>query len=70
MWITLKGRSFAASIYGVPHNYPEGDTIPNNNFNGQFCVHFVNSKLHTSGNVDRDHQRAINEAYNAAPSRK
>lgn len=70
VWITLKGRSFAASIYGVPHNYPEGDTIPNNNFNGQFCVHFVNSKLHTSGNVDRDHQRAINEAYNAAPSRK
>ena len=70
VWITLKGRSFAASIYGVPHNYPDGDTIANNNFNGQFCVHFVNSRLHSGGNVDKDHQKAINDAYNAAPSRK
>ena len=70
VWITLKGRSFAASIYGVPHNYPEGDTIPDNNFNGQFCVHFVASRLHTGGNVDADHQRAINEAYNAATQKK
>ncbi|MGI6694738.1 MAG: peptidoglycan-binding protein [Christensenellales bacterium] len=70
VWITLKGRSFAASIYGIPHNYPEGDTIPDNKFNGQFCVHFVNSRLHTGGKVDKDHQKAINEAYNAAPSRK
>jgi len=70
VWITLKGRSFAASIYGVPHNYPDGDTIADNNFNGQFCVHFVNSLLHTSGKVDSDHQKAINEAYNAAPVKK
>lgn len=70
VWITLKGRSFAASIYGVPHNYPKGDTIPDNNFNGQFCVHFVNSLLHTSAKVDKDHQNAINQAYNAAPTRK
>ncbi len=71
VWITLKGRSFAASVYGVPHNYPKGDTIPDNNFNGQFCVHFVNSRLHSSGNkVDGDHQKAINDAYNAAPQKK
>ena len=70
MWISLKGRSFAASIYGVPHNYPAGDKIPDNNFNGQFCVHFLNSKIHSSGRVDSDHQKAIEEAYNAAPARK
>ncbi|MDD4079971.1 MAG: peptidoglycan-binding protein [Eubacteriales bacterium] len=70
VWITLKGRSFAASIYGVPHNYPAGDFIPDNNFNGQFCVHFVGSKIHSSGTVDNDHQKAITEAYNAAPVKK
>ena len=70
VWITLKGRSFAASLYGVPHNYPEGDTIAGNDFNGQLCVHFLNCKTHGSGVVDADHMKAIQEAYNAAPSRK
>lgn len=70
VWVTLKGRSFAASLYGVPHNYPQGDTIPGNDFNGQLCVHFRNSKLHTSGVVDKDHMQAIQDAYNAAPVKK
>ena len=26
------------SVYGVSHNYPAGDQIPDNNFNGQFCA--------------------------------
>lgn len=62
--ITLNGHTYAASMYGVPHNYPEGDTIPNNKFNGQFCVHFVNSQVHRSKKVDKDHQNAIKYAYN------
>ncbi len=70
VWITLKGRSFAASLYGVPHNYPDGDTIPGNDFNGQLCVHFYNSRIHTSGTVDASHMKAIQRAYDAAPSRK
>ena len=70
VWITLKGRSFAASLYGVPHNYPDGDTIADNNFNGQLCVHFWNSRTHTSGLVDAGHMNAINAAYNAAPTKK
>lgn len=70
VWITLKGRTFAASLYGVPHNYPAGDTIANNNFNGQLCVHFYNSRTHTSGSVDSDHMKAIRYAYDTAPSRK
>lgn len=70
VWITIDGRTFAASMYGVPHNYPEGDTIPDNSFNGQFCVHFVNSKLHRNGKVDADHQAAIQYAYNHAPKKK
>lgn len=70
-WVTVAGHSFAASVYGVPHNYPDGDKIPNNNFNGQFCTHFVGSTTHTNpGSPDRDHQNAIQEAYDKAPSRK
>ena len=64
--VTLKGHSYAASMYGVPHNYPDGDTIPNNNFNGQFCIHFVNSRVHKSNKVDKDHQNAIMYAYENA----
>lgn len=69
--ITIGTHSYAASIYGEPHNYPAGDTIADNDFYGQFCVHFVNSKLHggTSGTnkkVDKDHQNAIMYAYNNA----
>ena len=64
--ITIGTHSYAASIYGVPHNYPQGDTIPDNNFNGQFCVHFVNSRVHASNKVDKDHQIAIMYAYENA----
>lgn len=70
VWITIKGRTFAASLYGVPHNYPDGDTIPGNDYNGQLCVHFVNSRIHSSGKVDPDHMKAIQDAYNAAPTKK
>lgn len=70
LWVTLKGRTFAASMYGVPHNYPAGDTIANNDFYGQFCVHFLNSRTHTSNRVDSEHMKAIREAYDKAPSRK
>ena len=63
LWVELDGRIFAASLYGEPHST---DTIPDNNFRGQCCVHFVNSKTHDSDRVDADHQAAIREAYNAA----
>lgn len=64
--VTINGHSYCASMYGIPHNYPAGDTIPDNDFNGQFCIHFVNSKTHASDKVDKDHQDAIMYAYNNA----
>lgn len=72
--VTIGNRSFAASMYGVPHNYPAGDTIADNDFYGQFCIHFVNSKTHGSGVVDvanskngwYGHREAILDAYNNA----
>lgn len=70
-WVTVNGHTYAASIYGVPHNYPAGDTIPNNDFNGQFCVHFVGSTTHTNPNVvDPNHAKAIQEAYDKATVKK
>ncbi|MBR4540168.1 MAG: SH3 domain-containing protein [Clostridia bacterium] len=70
LWVTIGGRTFAASMYGIPHNY-EGDRIPDNGYTGQFCVHFTNSKTHTTNIVDPDasyngyfgHQSAIKYAY-------
>ncbi len=52
-WVTVGGRTFCASVYGIPHNY-SGDRIANNGYTGQFCVHFTNSKTHTSNQVDPD----------------
>lgn len=76
LWVTIDGRTFAASMYGVPHNYPAGDTIADNDYSGQFCIHFVNSKVHKSEKVDVDsaangyfgHQSAIKYAYNKSIS--
>jgi len=80
LWVTVGGRTFAASLYGVPHNFSDSTVLSTNrrlanNFVGQFCVHFVNSKTHDSktskAHVDYDssknggfgHQSAIQYAY-------
>ena len=82
VWVTIGDRTYAGSVYGVPHNYPDGDTIPDNNYNGQFCVHFINSMTHGNANnpahVDYDtaqngyfgHQSAIKYAYDNSISGK
>lgn len=70
LWVTVAGRTFAASLYGVPHNYPDGDTIPDNDFNGQLCVHFLNSRIHSSGRIDSAHMAAVRYAYDKAPQKK
>ncbi|MDR0928182.1 MAG: peptidoglycan-binding protein [Oscillospiraceae bacterium] len=60
--ILCSGRVFAASMNGMPH----GDqSIYDNDFDGQFCIHFVDSKTHGTDKVDADHQAAINEAARA-----
>ena len=66
--VTIGTRTFAASLYGVPHNYPDGDTIPDNQFKGQVCIHFTNSKVHGSRKVDSGHEEAIEYAWLNAPN--
>jgi hypothetical protein len=55
------GKMFiAASINGMPHG---GQSIFDNDFNGQFCAHFVGSRVHQTGRVDPDHQAMISQAH-------
>ena len=66
--VTIGTRTFACSLYGVPHNYPEGDTISTNDFKGQVCIHFTNSRTHDSNKVDSGHEDAIEYAWEHAPN--
>lgn len=59
MMITTSAGQFLCSIYGQPHGAQD---ITNNGYEGQFCLHFVNSKTHGTNRVDADHQNAINTA--------
>lgn len=65
--ITVGNRTFACSLYGIQHN-PAGDTIKNNNMNGQVCLHFTNSRTHGSNRVDTYHIQAIEYALSHAPN--
>ena len=57
--LTFEGREIAASMNGMPHGF---DTVPNNNFNGMFCLHFLNSSTHSTNRVDSAHQAAVLKA--------
>jgi peptidoglycan hydrolase-like protein with peptidoglycan-binding domain len=52
----------SASMNGMPHG---GKTIQGNGFHGQFCIHFLGSRVHASGQVDSTHQSMVEEALNA-----
>ena len=57
------GKFVACAINTMPH----GDqTITNNGYNGQFCLHMLGSKTHGSDSVNSEHQSAIRKAYNWA----
>jgi len=66
--VTIGTRTFCCSLYGEPHNYPDGDTISNNDFKGQLCIHFTNSRTHVGNAVDKLHAEAIQYAYDHAPN--
>jgi hypothetical protein len=53
------GHVLAASMHGMPHG---GDGIPGNGFRGHFCIHFLGSRTHGSGQVDLDHQVMVHKA--------
>ena len=60
--VKYNGHVYAASIYSEPHGT---NTILDNNFDGQFCLHFYGSKTHGTDRVDADHQRCVEQAMKA-----
>ena len=57
------GKYVACAINTMPH----GDqTITNNNYAGQFCLHMTGSTTHGTTTVNVNHQAAVNQAYNWA----
>ena len=57
------GKYVACGINTMPHG---SQTIRNNNYNGQFCLHMVGSLTHGSTSVNAAHQASIDRAYNWA----
>ena len=57
--VEVNGRRMAASMNGMPHGQ---GSIDSNGFPGHFCIHFLGSRIHASGNIDIRHQTAVLEA--------
>ena len=62
VWVTISGRTVAASINGMPH---AGSTISGNNMNGHLCLHFGGTVTNNKS-YQNDLRNAVQEAYNAA----
>ena len=60
IWVTVNGKTYAASQNGMPHAVY---SITDNNFNGHFCIHFLNSRTHTGNRLDSAHQSCVKAAY-------
>jgi len=55
--VVTNGYRIAASMNGKPHG---SQRITNNNFNGHFCIHFLESKTHNNNNkIDPLHQQKV-----------
>jgi LysM repeat protein len=57
--VEIDGRRLAASMNGMPHAF---NTVPNNNFNGMFCVHFWKSRNHNTNAENPAHQLNVQRA--------
>lgn len=62
IWVTYNGKTVAASMHCMPHM---SNPTPSNNFDGHFCVHLLNSKVHETSRACPRHQACVQQAYNA-----
>ncbi len=60
--VKIGGHVYAGSINTMPHGT---DTVPGNEFDGHFCIHFYKSKTHGTDRVDEAHQDAVARAMRA-----
>jgi len=64
IWVTVDGRTFAASMSGMPHG---SSNNRDNGMVGHVCMHFQGSRTHNGNRShERDHQNRVQEAFNAA----
>ena len=63
MILAVGDKYIACSINTMPHGQ---QTITDNGYNGQFCLHMLNSATHGGQQVSEAHQTAIRRAYNWA----
>ena len=68
IWVTVDGNTYAASMNCMPHNEGGSDSMPYNNFDGCFCIHFLNSRTHEGNRLDAAHQAAVAKALKAGNS--
>lgn len=54
--VEVDGRRIAASMSSMPHDI---QYIYNNDFDGHFDIHFLNSTRHSDGQIDESHQTQI-----------
>ncbi len=54
------GKYVACAINTMPHG---DETILDNNYEGQFCLHMIDSRTHGSDTINPEHQKAIEKAY-------
>jgi len=62
VWVTINGRTLAASINGMPHDV---STISDNGIDGHFCLHFAGTVTNNKS-YQADLRNAVAEAWNAA----
>lgn len=61
--LSSEGKYVACAINTMPHG---SETIFDNDYEGQFCLHMINSRTHGSDSVNSVHQKTIEKAYNWA----
>ncbi|SHF94778.1 LysM peptidoglycan-binding domain-containing protein [Ornithinibacillus halophilus] len=54
--ISVNGRKLAAAMHSYPHSISD---IKDNNYNGHFCIHFLNSTRHKDGLIQESMQKQI-----------
>jgi len=54
--LSVNGRQLAAAMHSYPHSTYE---IKDNNYNGHFCIHFLNSTRHNDGLIQDSMQQQI-----------
>ncbi len=63
IWVTIGSVTYAASQHGMPHMV---NPVPDNDFDGHFCIHFKDSKVHETGKECPRHQYCVQYAYDKA----